>query len=373
MLRRAINVCEESPVVGPAVILGAWVVLAAGGCAHTTYRPPLPAQLAAPCRPRVDASLLKRLARPAPDSKLIEPGDLLEVTVDSGYGEQPVRTTPVWVGEDGTATIPLIGGVSVMGLTPQQAGLLIAATGVERGLYVDPFVTVERKRQHTNQVLVIGGGVEDPGVKSLPQHSSHLLGAILAAGGLSDKAGSEIEIIRNSGVDPLLAPHAPRMAGGLPADLTAYGEAGLSQPRVILVNLTQTTPRQRSEYYLRDGDTVVVKERDPGAIHVWGLVKNGGEFELPPDRDIRLLNALAMAGGRTSELADKVYVIRQLPGQDEPARIVLSVWKAKRNGEDNIRLAPGDVVTVEETPVTFVLDMAQRFIRFGLSGSVPLF
>jgi polysaccharide export outer membrane protein len=117
----------------------------------------------------------------------------------------------------------------------------------------------------------------------------------------------------------------------------------------------------------------VVKEREPGTIHVSGLVKSGGEFDLPVDRDVHLLNALAMAGGRTSQLADKVYVIRQLPNQDEPARIVLSVWKAKRKGADNIRLAPGDVVIVEETAITFALDMAQRFIRFGLSGSVPLF
>ena len=85
------------------------------------------------------------------------------------------------------------------------------------------------------------------------------------------------------------------------------------------------------------------------------------------------MSALAQAGGRTSQLADKVTVIRHLPGQDEPARIVLSVWKAKRNGTHNLRLAPGDVITVEETSVTFVLDMAQRFIRFGLTGSVPMF
>ena len=357
------------------MILGASVVLAVGGCAHNTYKPPLPGNLAAPLRPRVDASSLKRLAQPAIPSELIEPGDLLEVTVDSGYGEQPVRTTPIWVREDGTARIPLIGGVSVVGLTPEQAGSLIAATGVESAMYVDPypFVTVERKKQHTNQVWVIGEGVEEPGVKSLPQHSSHLLGAIVAAGGLSETASSEIEIIRNSAADPLLAPHGPRMAGALPADPAGYGATGLAQPRVVLVSLTDTTPQQRSEYQLQDGDTVVVKERDPGTIHVLGLVKNAGEFELPPDRDVYLLNALAMAVERTSQLADKVYVIRQLPGQEEPARIVLSVWNAKRNGAHNIRLAPGDVVTVEETPITFVLDMAQKFIRFGLSGSVPLF
>jgi polysaccharide export outer membrane protein len=317
--------------------------------------------------------LLKRLAHPTPDSKLIEAGDLLEVTIDSGYGEQPVRTTPVWVKDDGAAIIPEIGGVLVGGLTPQQAGLMIAARSVERGIHVPPypFVTVQRKRQKTNQVLVIGGGVEEPGMKSLPQHASHLLGAIVASGGLTDTASSEIEIVRNSGSDPLLAPYAPRLAGGVPGEVTGYGET--APPRVTLVNLTQTTPRQRSEYELRDGDTVVVNERKPGTIHVTGLVKSAGEFELPPDRDVYLLRALAMAGGRTSQLADRVTVIRQLPEQDEPARIELSMWKAKRSGTDNILLAPGDVVSVEETPVTFALDMAQRFIRFGLSGSVPLF
>jgi protein involved in polysaccharide export with SLBB domain len=203
------------------------------------------------------------LAQPAADSKLIEPGDLLEVTVDSGYGDQQVRTTPVWVGEDGRATVPLIGGVSVAGLTPQQAGSVIAATGVERGLYVDPypFVTVERKSQHTNQVWVIGGGVEDPGIKALPPHSSHLLGAIVAAGGLSDKASSEIEIIRNGAGHPLLVPHAPRIAGRLSGELTAYGETGLPAPRIILVNLAQTTPEQQGEYHLEDGDTVKTATR----------------------------------------------------------------------------------------------------------------
>ena len=375
MPKRAISVFQEPAVLPVAVVLGAWALLAAGGCASRTYRPPLSADLVAPRRPRVDSSLLRRLARPTASSELIEAGDLLEVTIDAGYsrnGEDPVKTTPIWVGDDGRATIPVIGDVRVAGLTQQQAGLMIAAAGVERKLHIPPypFVTVQRTKHHTNQVWVMGGGVKEPGLKSLAQSSSHLLGAIGAAGSLTDKASGEIEIIRNPVSDPLVAPHAPLVAGAAPGELAALGRM---QPRVVLVNLNGTTPEQQSEYQLQDGDTVVVKERDPETIHVAGLVQNANEFELPPDSDITVMAAVAKAGGRTSQLADRITVIRQLPGQDEPRRIVLSVWKAKRDPAHNIRVAPGDMITVDETPVTFVLDMAQRFIRFGLSGSVPLF
>jgi hypothetical protein len=54
-------------------------------------------------------------------------------------------------------------------------------------------------------------------------------------------------------------------------------------------------------------------------------------------------------------------------------RIRVSIREAKRDGEANVRLAAGDVVSVEETPATFVLDLMRNFIRFGLSSSVPLF
>ena len=53
--------------------------------------------------------------------------------------------------------------------------------------------------------------------------------------------------------------------------------------------------------------------------------------------------------------------------------IDVSVRDAKADGDANLRLAPGDLVSVEETPVTAVLDTLKSFIRFGVSSSVPLF
>src|SRR5262249_29553585 len=95
------------------------------------------------------------------------------------------------------------------------------------------------------------------------------------------------------------------------------------------------------------------------------------QFTLPVDQEIHMLDALAMAGGRTMEIADKVRVIRKVPGREEPVVIEASVRDAKRDGRSNIRLAEGDIVTVEETPLTFTVGTLREFIRFGFSAAIP--
>lgn len=357
------------------MLLGAWVVLGASGCAHRFYHAAnLPAEFMAPPTPNVSTDLISRLADDTVGSDVIGPGDLLAVTVDSGYGEHPPSPTPVWVAEDGTATVPLIGPVRLAGLTPRDAGPMIAAAGIERSLYVDPYpyVTVEMKRQRTNSVRIIGA-VRSPGVKQLARGSSDLLSALVAAGNLNERADPEIQIIRCHGGRNSLSPDSQRVADGPRAELTSFEAAGSQGPRSISVNLVSLADQPTENYYLEDGDVVVVRQRDPRSIHVIGLVKDPGEYELPLDRDLHLLSALALAGDRTTQIADKVWIIRQVPGEKEPVRIQASVREAKRDATANVRLASGDVVSVEETPATFVLDLMRNFIRFGLSSSVPLF
>jgi polysaccharide export outer membrane protein len=117
----------------------------------------------------------------------------------------------------------------------------------------------------------------------------------------------------------------------------------------------------------------MVYKRDPHPIHVIGLVREPGEFELPVNREMRMLDALAKAKGVSSQVADKVHVIRQMPGQAEPIVIQISLHEAKTSGKGNIRLASGDIVSVEQTPATVMYDVVNNFLRFGVSGSIPLF
>jgi len=101
-------------------------------------------------------------------------------------------------------------------------------------------------------------------------------------------------------------------------------------------------------------------------IHVTGLVHKADQFELPRDQDVRLLDAVAMAGGVSSPVADKAFVIRRLPDMPEPAMIQVSLRKAKRDGNENLRLAPGDLVSVETTVATAVVDTATNLFRMTL-------
>ncbi len=73
------------------------------------------------------------------------------------------------------------------------------------------------------------------------------------------------------------------------------------------------------------------------------------------------------------QIADTVRVIRRLPSQKEPIVINVSVSEAKASGDANLRLAPGDLVSVEETPLTAPLGAMKSFIRFGMSSTIPLF
>ena len=85
---------------------------------------------------------------------------------------------------------------------------------------------------------------------------------------------------------------------------------------------------------------------------------------------MRGLDAIAMAGGVASAVADKIYVIRPVPETDgQTAIIQLSLSNAKADAHQNLRLQPRDTISVEHTPATIVLE-AIKIIRFGLGASL---
>jgi len=357
-------------------ILSACLLLAGAGCAGRIYQATeMPAELLAPAAQNVDSIDLSRLASYAVSSELIDRGDVLDVSIVTDFGNLSQTTAPVRVSEDGTANVPVIGRVALAGLELESAEHAIEAACVHRGVFVNPHVTVTMNRQRKNTVTVIGA-VNEPGVYQLPRATSSLLAALVAAGGLSEEAGPDVEIrhpAQRPDIPGLLPGQPGRVAEQIPGALTSHTLASSVPPRTVRVNLVSTAMQGNGGQSLADGDVVMVTKRVPRPIHVMGLVRHPGQFELPVNQDLRVLDALAMAGGRTSQLADKVWVIRQLPEQSEPARIAVSVREAKANGNANIRLASGDMVSVEETLTTFVLDAVGRFVRVGLSSSIPLF
>ncbi|MEE3220987.1 MAG: hypothetical protein VX257_12010, partial [Planctomycetota bacterium] len=94
---------------------------------------------------------------------------------------------------------------------------------------------------------------------------------------------------------------------------------------------------------------------------------------ITPGKEAHVLDAVALAGGVNSPLANKIYIIRRLPGQEETAVIRVNYSQAKFNGKENLTLAAGDVVSVEQTLLTAGLDVFQKFVRVAVGGSVRIY
>jgi polysaccharide export outer membrane protein len=370
----------------------------AGGCAHRAVRANrLPVRYQAAQVTNARTVDLSRLSVPTTRSDLIEPQDVIDVTIASGIETAgQLAPTPVRLDDEGVATIALLGPVRLAGLEPFAAEQAIAAAAIERGLYRAPQVTVTVRKKAVNRITVIGA-VENQGIQELPRGQSTLLTALVAAGALSEQAGTVIEVRRHDPTVP--QPYAQENASGDvqltggPAQerdvrpttaRTAVG--GERQPPAPFPPLPEGEPRERlridladldptkgQDVQLRDGDIVRVETRDPVPVNVIGLVRKPGQYEMPVNKPLTILDAIAMAGERSNPWADKILVTRQLPGDKQPVVIRTSMASAKHDAAFNIRLAPGDVVSVEETPQTTLNYIVTGIFRFGVGANVPLF
>ncbi len=344
------------------------------GCSSAIRPKNLPPELQAPPPNDVQNVDLTRLTSFAVSKDLVQPGDVLEVTILSGYTEGHPLTSPVRVKDNGWASVPFVGDVEVAGLDLTGAQQAIRTAAVTRNVYRDPHVTVTMKQKKTNRVTVLGPGVERPGTFELQAGSSDLLAAIVAAGGLTPEANSDIEIRRPGQYVNVQTPSGrpDKLAEQFPGQQVAFNQPVYQPPQSTRVNLISASQSGQGTP-LSDGDVVMVGRRDPEPIHVLGLVKKPGKYELPANKELHVLDAVALAGGLDSSVANKIYVIRRVPGATEAKVIQVGLNKAKFDAQENILLAAGDVVSVEQTLATAGLDIFQKFVRIAVGGTLRLY
>ena len=358
------------------------------GCQSTggskyTFRD-MPPELVAVRRENAQTLDLQGLAQASANSNVIDRGDVIEVAISAGLDEKDTVRLPVRVGDDGIAPLPEIGPVALAGMEMEAAEATIVRACIERQLYRRPNVTVTMKKQRVNRVTVIGA-VEKPDVYELPRGRCDLFAALVAAKGLAKDAGTIVEI-RNPN-RPTGSRRDPVASGGLGgintvgvADGSAESAATAALDtesttggplRTIRIDLVSATKSGTGDYLLSDGAVVRVEKRDPEPLHVMGLVKKPNRYEFPIAEDVRVTDAIALAGGTSQAVCDKIFVIRRKPDGSGTAVIQVSLRQAKRNSRANLSLAPGDVVSVEQTPATILMETL-NVVRFGVGASLPL-
>lgn len=349
------------------VLFSALVALVMSGCqSGLSYRAvDLPSELAAGPAFNSRQFDLSRLGNSGAAVDLIQPRDTLQVLVSSGNDEDQSKELELGVSEQGTVDIPYVGQVQVVGLTESQAADAVRNASVQRQVYMRPSVSVMFSKKHMHRVTV-GGAVKNPGDYEIRASASTLANAVLAAGGLDEKASSEITIYRPvASAGSRLPSGSIQPVGHQSSDSVSNGEAGGKVVQVSL--LSPELPALASEQnLLPDGAVVTVQEQPARYVTVMGLTGNRIS-EMPYDREYRLLDALAQAGGpRFSPwIANKLKVVRTHPVSGEAVAIRVKLGEAQRNREANIPLAPGDVVSVEETPLTFTISTISALIGVG--------
>ena len=340
---------------------------------------------------------LSSLSMSTVPSTLIEPEDVVDITISSGLEENGRTTpTPIRVDDDGIATIALIGQVPLAGIEAFQAEQRIAAAAVDRGIYKSPQVTVTMRKKAVNRITVVGA-VKAQGIIELPKKQSTLLAALMAAGSLNEKAGTEIEIKRHEDSSSTQLSYDEPLTNTIDNDVkdiqltSAVEQAGLIRPRnrarserpptqnsrdakTMKIDLATIDATTNTDITLQDGDIVRVERRDPIPISVIGLVKKPGQYEMPVGKPVHVLDAIALAGERSNPWADKIYITRHVANENEPVVIETSIANAQHSNESNIRLSPGDVVSVENTPYTVLNSVVNKILRISIVAgrNIPL-
>jgi len=351
-----------------ALLLGAAISLLAGCQSGVIPAAQLPTELAASAAHSAQELNLSQYARAALDTRRIYRGDVVSVTISTGLEPHGPPTHHLRVDEEGAVKHPLIGSVRVAGLTLIEAEQLLEREGIERGYFVRPHVGVAIKDRRTHQVQVMGA-VKTPGFYKLPVAASDVVNAITMAGGLTEEAGSVVEI-REAGQSSS-AVRLTSHESDVPPVGSAAGDPLRRRLDLAALDLAHRPQDADRDLLLGDGATVMVMKQPARSVQVLGLVNRPDQYELPVGQSMRLLDAVALAGGLKLQIADKVRIMRRVPGQSQPAVIEASIRRAKLGGPDNLELAAGDVVSVEEPATTFIVGTVQNFVRFGFSAAIP--
>jgi len=345
------------------------------GCQTGTYRASsLPPEFAAPPVVSLDSFQLTHLGPSVARNDTIHPGDKVKVTLLAGDEDDMATDWEIMVAEDGAIAVPLVGPLRVAGMTPAAAAALLREASIRQGIYVNPAVSVTFMERKVNQITV-AGAVNKPGSHDLPAGASTLAAALVAAGGLSDAASPIVEV-----QNPSRRESSTRLTGVHGAthgvhhasfDNSNYLPApGLVRLNLLDVSASPDSTAPTANRPLDDGAVVTVLEMPERHITMMGLTGNK-TMPLPPNRQTRLLDALANAGGTKYSIwiADKVKVIRQVPGSDETVTINASIRRAKRDSDENILLAAGDIVSVEENAITFTIDTVSALLGVGVAAA----
>jgi polysaccharide export outer membrane protein len=281
----------------------------------------------------------------------VGPEDLLEVTF---FGNDELGREPR-VNGNGEISLPLVGAVSVAGMSPQEIeGRLVQA--YKEGKFIrNPQISVSVK-EYRHQRVMVTGAVANPGSYEVigPRTLLEMLGK---AGGVTDKgemkAGDLVYVARAQNAPALMKP-----AKGT-TDQTP-------KPANMVIDLRRLLSGGAMELNIpiKNGDVIYVPPAQ--MAFVMGAVKKPGQ--VPVRDNLTATQAVALTEGQDLVLSSNRITILRFDERGERLAIPINLKSITSGQEPDPLLKPNDIVFVHESGWRRVLYDIRNF----LPGSVGL-
>lgn len=238
---------------------------------------------------------------------LLGSGDLMEISVF----DTPELNLRARVDGDNKILLPLIGEVTVKGLSPAQLEKEIRQRLITGHFVKDPQVNVF-VAEYAGQMVFVTGEVAHPG--AYPLLRAHRLADLIAlAGGVDSTAGNSAILTRKNDPD---------------------------HPQEIDLN---DKDDKRANPLIEAGDSIAVSKS--GVIYVLGDVGKPGGFRLDRQGSLSVVQAIALAGGSLPSAGiRKAQLIHIADGKREQNPIDLKEVLASRQPDPQMRA--GDILYI---------------------------
>ena len=348
---------------------------------------------------------ITHLRKPKQAEYTLDAGDTLSIFIDGVLGPldssppvnfpqqgsslPPSLGFPIVVRENGRIDLPYVDSISVRGLTVEQTRKVIerAYQDGEKPILKSGTnrILVSLMRKRTYRVTVIRQDQNRPNnfrgqnsvtrlsdqsasgnILNLPAGENDVLNALVQTGGLPGvNEKSDIRVQRANGT--VTIPSRVGVSYGnneFPrSNSTRYQTYRPNYGRSTTVPVRrapgQSYDRRRAE--LRDGDVVYIDSRQSEVYYTGGLL-NGGQFRLPRDTDLDVLEAIAVVGrtaiaNQNIAQPTELIVLRRLQGNRQVS-IRVDLDQALVDPRQRILVAPGDTLLLR-------YKRSEKLLNFG--------
>ena len=246
----------------------------------------------------------------------IGPKDLLEIRVL----ELPELNVERRVSDSGSLDVPLLGELAVTGMTATEVRAQIEKLVTEK--YVNRANVSVVVKEFTNKPVSVLGAVQRPGSLAISGQWT-LMKAITAAGGLTEKAGSKIYVLRRSD-------------NGL-SDTLEINTQDLFGSATPLWNIP-----------IQPADVINVVPRSQITVFCLGEVKAPGALQFDSEDRLTLLSVIAKAGGFTDRASKSIRIKRRGPDGKDVEKSA-DFGRILAGKDPDLAIQPNDVVVVKES------------------------